>query len=98
MLLFLVLVKLRVEFVVTKDVQWDAEGIACLSASLSKVESGDSNGVVDNDLIVVPARMTAHSAVKTLKELFVFIGFPSSWFGNQSTRLSTIHLIGFSGE
>jgi hypothetical protein len=73
MLLFLVFVKLGVEFVVAKDVQGDAERVACLSASLPEVESGDSDGVVDNDLIVVPARMTAHSAVKTLKELFVFI-------------------------
>jgi len=52
---------------VAKDVQGYAERVACLSAHLAEVESGYSDGVVDDDLVIVPARMTAHGAIEILK-------------------------------
>lgn len=75
-----------VKLVVASDVQGDAKRVVGFATHLSEIKSRDGNGVVNNDLVVVPASMTAHSAIQTLQELFICIASPSLVFGNQTAR------------
>jgi len=72
------------EFVVAEDVERDSERVVGFAAHLAEVESGYSDGVVDNNLITVPARVTAQSAVKSLKVTPVFNRAPCFWLGDQT--------------
>lgn len=60
----------------TNDVQGNAKRVIGFSSHLSQIESGYGDGVVDNDLVVIPARMTAHTAIETLNEALVCIASP----------------------
>lgn len=90
MLLFLIFVKLGVKLVVANNVEGNPKGVVGFSSHLSKIETGDGNCMVDNDLIVVPPRMTTHTAIKALDVFLVRIVFPCFFFLNQTACLTSV--------
>jgi hypothetical protein len=87
-LILFVFVKVGVKLVVAGNVQGDAKRVICFPPHFSQIESGYGDGVVDNDLVVVPPRMTAQTTIKTLNEALVCIAFPSFLFRDQQARPS----------
>jgi hypothetical protein len=68
---------------VTKDVEWDTVRVTGFAAHLAEVEAGDSDGMVDDDLVVIPTLVTAHGAIEILEVGTIIFRFPSFFFKDQ---------------
>jgi D-serine dehydratase len=66
-LILFVFFKVNVEFIVTKDVKRYSERVGRFAAHLAKVEARNRDGMVDDNLVVIPTLMTAHGAIKILE-------------------------------
>ena len=66
-----------------KDVKRYSVRVIGFAAHLAKVEAGDSDGMVDNNLVVIPTLLAAHGAIEVLKIGAIIFGFPSFFFGDQ---------------
>jgi hypothetical protein len=68
---------------VTKDVKRYSERVGRFAAHLAKVEARNRDGMVDDNLVVIPALMTAHGAIKILEVGSIIFRFPCFFFKDQ---------------
>lgn len=66
-----------------KDVKRYSVRVTGFAAHLAKVEAGDSDGMVDNNLVVIPTLLAAHGAIEVLKIGAIIFRFPSFFFRDQ---------------
>jgi len=65
--------KMVVECSVTGDVHGDAKRVTCFATHLSEVETWNADCVVGDDLIVIPAGMTAQRTIICLHPSPIFL-------------------------